>query len=184
MYNMLKNKIQGFSLVEMQIAMVISVIVILAIGFIASISNNTYNKVRQEAELYNDISHTIKMIQNRVHAAQSASVITTVSNPWGSPRLIIDNSAFGIYILSSQERALVFLPDKDDASGCPNHDGTTCEVLISTSNVLNNLLTDPIERDVLTLTITSSTNYYTLVITGRKDKIPFNFQVEVLRRVK
>lgn len=182
LYKLLRKKsLLGFSLVELLITMIISTIVLLSIGMISTISNSSYNKVRHEADIYNDISHGLKFIQNKVHSAQSVSRKDPTGN-WKSEYLLIDNTtAVGVYPCQSNcetasELHLAYFPDTTNTN--------VREILLKITNVLTNDIDDPVERDVILLDITSSSGFFTLTLSGRKSKVPFNIQTKILKRVK
>jgi len=154
----------GYTLAELLICIVISSMVILTIGVIAGISRNSYQRIRTEADVFNDIAYGFKLIQNRVRKAQNLSIVST-SGEWKSDRLIINNKyAFGLYQANaSDKKDFVFLPNKDDA--------TVREVIFSVPN-----------NDTLNLEINLSNQSVGIRIYGIRSKVPFDLSTSVTRR--
>ena len=78
MHRVLKKSIRGFSLVELQVALVVSAIMILAVAGIAHISSAAYSQLRRESEVYADFGYAMKMMRNRV---RQSSLVSVDENP-------------------------------------------------------------------------------------------------------
>lgn len=90
---------RGFSLVELQVALIVAVILILTVVGISQIGNQNYSKMRKEAEIYSDLAYGLKIIRNKVRESSSVYVNGVPGDPgWVSGQyLVVDNSGFGLY---------------------------------------------------------------------------------------
>lgn len=112
-----QRKQNGFSLVELQVALVISAIMIMAVAAIVNISSNAYSKLRRESEVYADLGYAMKMLSNRVRESSLVSVETGPADPvWvGSEVLRVDNGAFGLYRpVNSDQAEFAYVPNVAD----------------------------------------------------------------------
>ena len=166
----MRNK-NGFSLTELLVSIVVASILILTIGVLSSIANGSFNKISSEQQTYNDISYGFKLMQNRVRIASSMSKTTTKPNPpWvNSEELVVDNVAFGLYQASGgTKRDFVYLADKNDE--------TNRETIFTVpdANLSWTLTCNP--------SSCSSPKSITLILTGKKDNIPFDMETTVMKR--
>jgi hypothetical protein len=117
MLNKIKISINGFSLVELQVALIVAVILILAVVGISQIGNQNYTKLRKESEIYSDLAHGLKMIRNKVRESSTVYVNHLPGDPgWVSGQyLVVDNGAFGLYKPADQsETEFVFVKNISD----------------------------------------------------------------------
>ena len=166
----MKN-INGFSLIELLIGILIAAILILTVGVLSSIAGSTFNKLNSEQQTHNDISYGLKLMQNRVRGAQSlVSKLSTKPNPpWvNQEELIADNAAFGIYqVAGNAQKDFVYLADKTDES--------KREIIFSSpdGNLGWTVNCNP--------NCTAATSVV-VTISGTKNKVPFNMGTTILRR--
>lgn len=162
-------KIQaGFSLVELQVALIISAIMILAVAGISHISGTTYNKLRRKSDVYADLGYTMKLIRNRVRAS---SIVTVDENPtdpgWvGGEVLMVDSGAFGIFrSADGQDAAFVYVPHLADV--------TQRETLLNFgSDFDSNLFDFKAENGLVTIE----------EINGTMDEVPFTLPEVTIKR--
>lgn len=97
--NKTKTTINGFSLVELQVALIVAVILILAVVGISQIGNQNYTKLCKESEIYSDLAYSLKMVRNKVRESSTVYVNHLPGDPgWVSGQyLVVDNGAFGLY---------------------------------------------------------------------------------------
>jgi prepilin-type N-terminal cleavage/methylation domain-containing protein len=188
----MRNK-NGFTMVEILMAMLIIAILVLIIGILSEIASNTYNKLNKKQQIYNDISYGLKLMQQRVRSSQSSVVKLTgkPNPPWvNGEEVTIDtaivngisqNGGFGLYQASgTTQRDFVYLPDKTDE--------TKREAIFSVygccdaSNDLNFTVTcsssNPGNPNDCSLGVTA----ITVIISGIKEKIPFDMESTILKR--
>ncbi|MCA9394146.1 MAG: prepilin-type N-terminal cleavage/methylation domain-containing protein [Candidatus Omnitrophica bacterium] len=113
------NMPRGFTLTELQVALVISAIMILAVAAISQISSRAYSKLRQESEVYADLGFAMKMMRNRVRESSLVSVDESPADPvWvGHEVLRVDNGAFGMYRpVDGAAAEFVYVPNIADTS--------------------------------------------------------------------
>jgi len=108
------TKNSGFSLVEMQVALIAAAIMALAIGAVTSTGIDLFNKSRQEASSFDDMSYSFRMIQGEVRKSSSISSATCSGTDWvaGSSCLNVvfgaTTGVFGVKQVGSSERRFVY----------------------------------------------------------------------------
>lgn len=109
---------RGFSLIELQISILIASVLVISIGMVSQISMETYNKYRQEAQIFNDISYGFKFLQSKIRGSGNVIPSTLVAETdyqWIGQPLQIDNEVFGLYQkLNDEGRDFVYVKDADD----------------------------------------------------------------------
>ena len=182
----MKNK-NAFSLIEMQVSLVVAAILVLTIGAISSISLSSHNRMRKEAELYADIFYGFKLIQNRVRESSVGVSIVGQSNPWTGSRLVINNStgtndeAFGLcqYNSSGSNPLCVTSGSNIALVHWPNYTAST------TVNAGEVIFSTPFSGSNLALTFsTPDANTIIVNLSGTKDNIPFNLSTTIKRRIE
>lgn len=153
---------------ELQVALVISVILILAVAGISQISGESYKKLQRESAVYGDLSYAMKMVRNRVRESSLVSVDENPTDPgWvGSEVLIVDDSAFGLYRAADQTDAqFVYIPNRADPS--------QRETLINFGSQFDtNLFDFKAENGVVSIE----------EVTGHRDGIPFSLPEVTIKR--
>ena len=174
----MKNK-KAFSLIELQVSLTIAAIMVLIVGVIASLSQNSYNKSNKEAQLYNDISYGFKSMQNKVRSSPSMSAICP-SGSWISNKVNVSSGSFGIFRDTSKT------PATRDFSF---DNGVKREVILSVPDAdnssLNLDLATPVNCDTGAALLTCGTSpvtYIAVRISGNKDNLPFSMCTTILRR--
>ncbi|KPK96718.1 MAG: hypothetical protein AMJ95_12665 [Omnitrophica WOR_2 bacterium SM23_72] len=95
---MKKKKNRAFTIVEMMVTLIISVISLFAILSIFDIGQNSYNKLKNESQVQADAFFAFELIKNFVRRTYGSITIENWSNPpWKSQVLVIENNAFGLY---------------------------------------------------------------------------------------
>jgi len=160
---------RGFSLIEMQVSFVVATILILAVGAISSISTQSYNKIRNEATLYDDLSYGFMLVQNRVRKSDSPvePPESMTDSRWVTgKRLVVDNAAFGLFKETGQSKTeFIYLPDKDDLS--------TKEIIFEVE-----------DTDEIDLILATTVSGVTLTLEGEKNEVPFDITTQIVRRVQ
>lgn len=162
------NEPGGFTLVELQVALVISAIMILAVAAISQISSKAYSKLRLESEVYADLGYAMKMVRNRVRESSLVSVDENPADPvWvGSEVLRVDDGAFGIYRpVDGKAAEFAYVPNIADTSHR--------ETLLQFGEDFNTQLFDfKTENGVVTI----------FEINGNKDGVPFVLPEVTIKR--
>ena len=111
---------KGFSLVELQVSIVIASIMVIAIGTVASIGTKTFNNYQEEARIFTDIGYGIRVLQKKVRESlsyETVNVPAVDSDQWINPQLKVDDELFGLYQKSgSDRREFVHLKDWTNVS--------------------------------------------------------------------
>jgi uncharacterized protein YdeI (BOF family) len=68
---------QGFTIAELAAGIFIGAILVLSIGSISSISHASFERLRQEAEVYNEVHSGFDLMNKAVHNAESVSIDDT-----------------------------------------------------------------------------------------------------------
>ncbi len=170
----LKTK-KGFSLIELQVTIIIAAILILIIGVISDASLGSYNKIKKEGEVFSDIYYGFKLLQNRVHAANNVTS-GTLSSPWittNNVKIIINNTErYGLY----QPAGTTTIELVRFASAAAELTPSSRETILSIP--INATWANP------TLALTQSGNSYTITLTGTKDNVPFNLSSTSTKRIQ
>lgn len=153
----------SFTVVEMMVTLIISVISLFTILSIFDIGQNSYNKLKNESQMQADAFFAFELMKNSVRRTYGSVTIENWSNPpWKSQVLVIENSAFGLY-QSASNQPLEFVYMKD--------------------------LTKPNERDRLLSNLTSGNlvftqagNLVTAQISGKKGKESFSINTSAVKR--
>jgi len=125
---------KAFSLMELLVAMAMAAILALTMGAISEIGNRGLNKVRREAELFNNVSHMFKTVQYLVRRGSSLSAVCP-AGAWQSGSCLqvntgaVNNAVFGVY-QDGNKRKFVYVPNALNAAKCADatRDGALCEV--------------------------------------------------------
>jgi len=161
----------GFSLVELQVSLLIASILILSIGMIAQVSTQKYNQYLDEARIYNDIAYGFKMIENRIRESQSLTIAPLGGVQWKTPMLQLGNNGvtegFAIY-QANLNAPFQFVRVKNI------NDLTDMEVLYSSTETTAPQLTFSPE----------GINPYTITLAQTTGNNRFNFSAKVKRRVR
>ena len=169
---MKRNSNKAFSLIEMQVSLLIASILVLAVGALASMSTKSYNKIQSQAAIYNDVTYSLKMIQNKVRSSIAAPTVDVSKNPsiWlDGKQLVIDQGAFGVYkTIDSPVREFVYLNDKNNE--------TNREVLFRFEKNEDELMFSPSST-------ASECSSLMVKFKGTKDKIPFDLSSCIVRRI-
>ena len=164
----------GFSLIELQVSILIASILVLTIGAISSISLKRYRNLQAEAKIYSDISYGFKLIRNRVRTSSSLSLLNAAGN-WKSERLVIrkeaETMAFGIYQSDEDGAPLefVFLQDASNENDR--------EVIFTAKPSELSLIWSCDTANCLTA------KYLTVTLNGEFENQPFNIASTVSRRL-
>lgn len=67
------KKTTGFTLTELLVGLVVGGILILMIGVLSNISLGSYEKMRKEAEVYNDLYYCINLMKHSIRAAKTVN---------------------------------------------------------------------------------------------------------------
>jgi prepilin-type N-terminal cleavage/methylation domain-containing protein len=154
---------RGFSLIELVTGLAIGAILLLMIAAISNIGNNSYQALRKEAAVYDDIFFGFNLIKQCVRKASAISIEKNWPDPpWKSEILIVDNSAFGLYQEGENQRIdFVYLKDR----------------------------TEPTDRDIIltgaqtpTLDFSQDGRLITVNLKGEKDRVRFDLSTAVMRR--
>ena len=86
------HKMNGFTLVEFEIALIIAIVIALIVGVFGDISLGSSNRARYEADVFSDLRYSLETIQHKVRGAQSLGV----GCPGGLnvPCLIVDGTIY------------------------------------------------------------------------------------------
>ena len=159
----------GFSLAELLVAMIISVVLALTVGVISTISLKADKKYRDEIQVHTDAAYGFKLIRKYVRESSDFSIDTSPPGPWVSDRVKLDitgfeetDRAFGLY-QNGTNVDFVFLPDETDE--------TNREIILSvpTGNISLNV-TNP------------AANSITLDLQVTKDGYTYNISTTAMRR--
>src|SRR5579863_5026372 len=100
----MKINSNGFSLVEMEISLVIATIIVVAIGTIACISDAWYSHTKQESDLLSDVSYTFRLLKSNIRSAPepagSIAIISAPNTHWVSGYSVLqfgNVGYFGLY---------------------------------------------------------------------------------------
>ena len=188
----MKNK-KGLSLVELLTSIVISSILILLIGILTSTANSSFNKYNREQAIYNDISYGFKLMQNKVRASTVFSKALKPGTPalvdWRSDQLVVGAITFGVYrnlrngkyyrdfvAATGTQELILSVPD----------DGDSDNNLLMTINGCDCTRNGPTIYDCTTPPATTACSgtpkSATLVLTGKKDNIPFDMETTIAKR--
>jgi len=169
---------KAYTLVEMLISLVLGAILVLSMGAISSISNNSYRKVMAQAQVFNDIHYGIKFLQSHVRKA-SALYTETGNGSWVSQKLIVDHEAFGLFQNGAQVD-FVYLPDKDDEN--------QREIIFSVSSP-GNVTLDFYKPPAVVggawpdVVVGDELEAIKAQLQGHKDRIPFDAATIIMRRI-
>ncbi|MBF0521450.1 MAG: prepilin-type N-terminal cleavage/methylation domain-containing protein [Candidatus Omnitrophica bacterium] len=81
---------KGFTLTELIVALIVSIVLMMTVGAIASIGNDSYSNLMKEANIYNDVYFGLDLIQSLSHKATTISVDTV------NKTLTIDKLVFSV----------------------------------------------------------------------------------------
>ena len=170
----MKN-IKGFTLIEMQVSLVIASILVLAIGVVAGMSTRSYNKLQKEAQIFNDITYGFKLMENRVRRCRLPLQIEHPDNlltGWiTGERLIVGNEAFGLFSEKGGSTIdWVHLPDKNQES--------IRDIIMTFPTHI-----EPGEVGQL-LSMTCDAQKVEVRLKGKKEGVPFNLAANIKRRVE
>ena len=171
------NNLRGFSLIEFQVGILISAILVLTIGVLSSMAQSSYAKISKEETVFNDAAYAFKLMQNKIRSSTSMSVKGNPTNPpWKSSQLLFRYSqvvggietfpegAFGLYQANGSTTVdLVYMPDTSKSAK---------EVLMSLK-----------AGQTFSFTLSNiTTQSLTVQLSGTKSGIPFDISNVVLRR--
>lgn len=160
--------IKGFSLVELQVAIIVAVILILAVVGISQIGNQNYTKLRKESQIYSDLGYGLKMVRNKVRESSTVYVNHAPGDPgWVSGQyLVVDNGGFGLYKAAAQDDVeFVYVKNMGDIT-----DRT--KLFVTESGKDKNQIKFSELNDVVTIT----------EIEGRKGGVDFDLPDVVIKR--
>lgn len=158
----MKHNTHGFTMMELLIGILISSILVLMVGAISSISLRSYERMRQEAEVFNDAFHALSLIK---HAVRNSLV---VSADQANNTLTADNLIFQV---NSQDANNLIYTDTTDNS---NH------TIVEGAGNLNFALTSPDARFInINLSGEKLVPGYA---EGNDKKVEFNLSTMVMRR--
>lgn len=152
---------KGYTLAELQAGLILGIILILMIGSISSITATSYQRLREEIDVYEGIFWSLTIVSSRIRAA---SVLTKEvwANPWLNEVLIFDDQALGVY-QDSGERQLVYLADKD--------------------NPANRKILFSVQDPYLIMSVTMpGSRYVTINLVGSLRNVPFDLTNTIVRR--
>ncbi len=169
----------AFTLIELQVGMLISTVLVLAIGGFAAMSGSAYNKLLNEGYIYNDLSYALKLMQKSVRESSRLPINNgNLSNPsdgqWvvNEPVLFIDidgeEVAFGKLENTVQDNyEFVYLADRSKVQ--------EREVLFT--------YTDDDKFDI-TMTVDPVDNAVEIGFSGNKNKVDYALSKTVKRRLQ
>ena len=155
---------KGFTIVEMLITLIISVVFLFAILAIFNIGQSSYSKMKNESQVEADAYFAFELMKNSLRRTYGTVAVENWTNPpWIYPVLVVGNSAFGLYQGSSgQPIRFVYLKDKTQTN---NQD-----------ILLSDLSSDTI------LTFTPNGNMITAQLSGKKGKNSFSVSMSAVKR--
>lgn len=161
------NKNKAFTLTELVIGLMIGVFILLAVGAISQVGPESYEKLRGESQVYNDIMYGFDLIKSKVHSAKVVGLENWHRAEWPEDMLVLDDSAFGIYVpKKSTERQFVYLKDKDNINTEEDQD----KILIGA------------DINTLAFTLDQTQRNITVRITGNKGKVGFDLTTAASKR--
>ena len=112
------NRENGFTLTELVVGLFIGAVIILIIGVISSTSIGSYEKLRKEAEVYNDVYYGLNLIKRLVRNTPSNQAMNVTSGKLtiGNFTFMKDNNSFNYTVgtntntIIGNVTGLVFLP--------------------------------------------------------------------------
>ena len=116
----MKNK-NGFSLAELLVTILVSSILILAVGSISSMGMRSNRGYRNKGRLFNDIKYALRVTANETREAYRVTINATAGSPWIGSQLILHNvdgsanEVIGVY-QESGAQDLVYLSDESDVT--------------------------------------------------------------------
>jgi prepilin-type N-terminal cleavage/methylation domain-containing protein len=105
---------KGITLVELLVALTISSVLILMVGFLSQIAVSSHVQLKNEGDVYSDLFYGLSRLSFLARQASALGEDTWPYPPWVSKMLIVDNSAFGLYQPAGQKIDFVFVPDKNN----------------------------------------------------------------------
>lgn len=87
---------RGFSLMEMEVSLVVAAILVLTIGVLSQISLQADTNKRRTAQIYYDLDYAVRMAQNKIRPSSSIQAAIGMTNWVGTP-LMIDSGAIGLW---------------------------------------------------------------------------------------
>ncbi|MGE0269534.1 MAG: PilW family protein [Candidatus Omnitrophota bacterium] len=166
----LNTSIKGFSLVELQVAIIVAVILILAVVGISQIGNQNYTRLRKESDIYSDLGYGLKMVRNKVRESSTVYVNHLPGDGWVNGQyLVVDNGAFGLYKHKDQNDVeFVYVKNIGDIDNSEKR----IKLFVTESGKDENLIRFSELNDVVTIT----------EIEGRKDGVDFDLPDVVIKR--
>lgn len=159
-------KKRGLTLTELIIGLAIGVILILMIGGISSICQSSFENLRKESGVYNDVFYGLNLIKFSVRKAQGTINVGNEMDPnWKSQVLTMGNSAFGLYKPPGTKTEFVYLKNKSDT--------TKRDILMEV---------DSNKNETIVFTPSQNGKIVTVRVYGRKDKESFDLSTSVMRR--
>lgn len=152
---------KGFTLVEMLVSLVVAGILILSVGVIASVSNNSFIKLNNKQQIYNDIAYGFKLLQYKVRGSTSIA-IGNQTDPWISGQhFLVGSDIFGLYQTNQTTTDLIY------------HNGSKKEIIFSVP-----------QPGIVNLSFPGgiSGQSVTVKISGTKNRIPFDLETTIFRR--
>lgn len=155
------EKISAFTLVEMMVSLIIGVVLTFVILTLGHLNQNSYEGIRKESMVYDDIFCGFELIKNSLRKAQDPVTIANWTNPpWKSQVLVVGDTAFGLY-QSNSTVDFVYLKNKNNT--------TQRDVILAGASPIN-------------LTFSQNATLFTTRIQGKKYSKPFNLTDSVSRR--
>lgn len=153
----------GFTLVELLVGLVIGAVLVLIVGVISETSVGSHERLRREAEIYNDIFHGFNLIK---HSVRNGVNVEVVNGTIIGDMVDKDNSfaVTGNFTLREQN----------------NSDLIFTYTNISTSNTTNNTIIAGV--DGLDFDPNQTPELITVKLSGQKDRVNFNLTTEAMRR--
>ena len=148
--------VKGFTLTELVIALLVSGIILLTIGIISQISTDSYMRLRQEAEVYNEIYSSFDLVERSVRRENST--------------IVVDNTTLDASILTADGLTFFRVPIGNSTYNFTYSDSAENHTILA--NATNLTFNAALTNDALV----------TFNLTGEKHKVPFNLTIDVTRR--
>ena len=146
---------RSFTLTELLAGIAVAAIAILTVGAIGTFSFKTYKDLRNQSSVYNDAQFALELIRESVRQSTSAPVVAGTC-------LTVTGSAGTLYFY------------KNAAGTSLVYGSAAC------SSVTNKIIISGVTTLVFTPSISS--NLVTVILSGSKSNIPFNFTIKAMRR--
>jgi len=153
---------RGFTLAELIIGMLISSILILTVGVISGTAVTSYEKLRKEAQAYDDLYYGVDLIERSVRRAESVS--------WGSNTLTL-----GMWDNTTN-------PPQPYSAIFQNNGNSLTYKRDSRSSDAPDIVMQGVSNLTFAPNPPTNTTLFNATLNGTKDNIVFTRSISVMRR--